>query len=64
MEAVLAVVVQGVGKSNQTNFREICRRFPGDILTKFFIPGITQILFTRWTLPNFSWQLLGSNINA
>ena len=49
--------------SNQTNFKEISRQFPGDILTKLLTPEIASSLFNRWTLPNFSWQLLGSDDN-
>ena len=34
------------------------RRFPGDILTNSITPDVTLALFTRWTLPNFSWQFI------
>jgi len=31
--------------------------------TKLLTPDITLILFTCWTLPNFNWQLLGTDTN-
>jgi len=52
-------LVQGVYKSNQTNLQEISRRH----FNKTITPEITSILFTRWTLPNISWQLLGTDAN-
>jgi len=43
---------------------QISSRFPDDFEETFLKnPDITLILFTPCTLPNFSWQLLGSDAN-